>query len=60
VGAQSYERTSSAHQQRRFGKIGRPERQKKRREKQRGIHNGKVKDFDEPLSDNWLQLCNND
>jgi hypothetical protein len=42
VGAQSYERTSSAHQQRRFGK------------------NGKVKDFDEPLSDNWLQLCNND
>jgi len=31
----------------------------KRREKQRDIHKAQVKDFHEPLSDNWLQLYRN-
>jgi hypothetical protein len=58
VGAQSYECTSSAHQQRRSGKIGRPGGTTvlkayaaiKRREKQPGIYHDKVKDFAISLS----------
>jgi hypothetical protein len=60
VGAQSYERTSSAHQQRRSGEIGRPKGPKKRREKQPGIHKEQVKHFDEFFADNRLQLYSND
>jgi hypothetical protein len=59
VGAQSYECTSSAHQQRRSGKIGRPGGIKKRREKQSGIYNDKVKDFAISLSGKALQWFNN-
>jgi hypothetical protein len=55
VGAQSYECTSSAHQQRRSGKIGRPKGPKKRREKQTGIYNDKVKDFGMSVSGKALQ-----
>ena len=60
MGAQSYERTSSAHQQRRSGEIGRPKGPKKRREKQPGVHKDQVKHFDELLTDNRLQLYSND
>jgi hypothetical protein len=68
VGAQSYECTSSVHQQRRSGKIGRPEgttvlkacAAKKRRKKQSGIYHDKVKDFAMSLSGKALQWFHND
>jgi hypothetical protein len=68
VGAQSYECTSSAHQQRRSGKIGRPGGTTvlkayaaiKRREKQPGIYHDKVKDFAISLSGKALKWFHND